>query len=39
MITICPLCQREFGLTHGDQLWKKEICQECLEAEDKAANE
>lgn len=31
MIRACPICGSESGVTHGDQLWVKEVCQECLE--------
>jgi hypothetical protein len=35
MIYSCPICGVEFGVTHGDQLWTKEICAECQSAIDK----
>jgi len=30
MIFVCPLCGRESGVTHGDQVWEEETCRECL---------
>jgi hypothetical protein len=36
MIRLCPRCGRESGLTHGDQLWITEICDECLADEEEA---
>jgi hypothetical protein len=29
MISVCPLCGRESGVTHGDQLWISELCENC----------
>lgn len=30
MIDCCPECGREFGVTHGDQLFRRRICEECV---------
>lgn len=29
MIYSCPICGKESGVTHGDQLWVSEVCEEC----------
>ena len=39
MIKVCPICGNESGVTHGDQIWIDEWCEDCQEAEDAAAAE
>jgi hypothetical protein len=31
MIYSCPICGNESGVTHGDQPWTEEVCEECLQ--------
>ncbi len=30
VISSCPMCGVEFGVTHGDQLWVSEECEDCV---------
>lgn len=39
MIKHCPICGMEEGLTHGDQIWKDEICKDCMEWKEAQENE
>jgi hypothetical protein len=39
MIIHCPICGKEDGVTHGDQLWKDTVCEDCkkwLEEQEKS---
>ena len=38
-IIACPICGRESGVTHGDQLFEKQICDECLAIEEEEKGE
>lgn len=31
VIRSCPICGKESGVTHGDQLWVTVVCEDCRE--------